>query len=262
MGRASLPPLPGAIARFVGDARLLRDEIGESPCRVFGFERAGERFFLKWSPAELADTTYSVGREAAVTDWLQGRLGVPELVLAARDERGETMITRAVPGRPLAARIEAGLPVTQLFAEALGQLQSVPIEGCPFDAGIRVRLRELRWLIDHGFAESEPDFSPWPGILTPQDLLSRLHETSPAEELVFTHGDLGDSNVFVDEQDQLYFIDLGRAGLADRWLDIAFAHRNLREEISDAAAACLLDGLDMPDQAAKREFFEQLDELF
>jgi kanamycin kinase len=45
-------------------------------------------------------------------------------------------------------------------------------------------------------------------------------------------------------------------------MDIAFAHRNLREDVSDKAAGQLLLGLGLPDAPAKREFFEQLDELF
>lgn len=77
-----------------------------------------------------------------------------------------------------------------------------------------------------------------------------------------SHGDLCDTNVFVDAHDQLHFIDLGRGGIADRWLDIAFAHRNLREDVSDNAANNFLRGLGEPEQSAKRVFFEQLDELF
>ncbi|QYX48904.1 hypothetical protein K3F43_05170 [Pseudomonas tussilaginis] len=60
----------------------------------------------------------------------------------------------------------------------------------------------------------------------------------------------------------MHFIDLGRGGIADRWLDIAFVHRNLREDVSDNAANDFLRGLGEPDECAKREFFEQLDELF
>ncbi|NWA68565.1 phosphotransferase [Pseudomonas reactans] len=75
------------------------------------------------------------------------------------------------------------------------------------------------------------------------------------------HGDLCDTNVFVDAHDQLHFIDLGRGGIADRWLDIAFAHRNLREDISDNAANNFLRGLGEPDQSAKRVYFEQLIDL-
>ena len=66
----------------------------------------------------------------------------------------------------------------------------------------------------------------------------------------------------IDGKDQLHFIDLGRGGIADRWLDIAFIHRNLREDISPDAADIFLEELGVRDEPVKREFFEQLDELF
>lgn len=254
--------MPSAIKHFIGDAVLERDSIGESPCEVHRFRRANELYFLKTSPAIYADTTYSVLREASVVQWLSGKLRVPELILTAQDEEREYMITRAVPGVPLSALIKAKRPVLELCHEALRQIQSVSIADCPFDSGAAVRLRELEYLVSHGLIDDDYDFDEWPGLSTPQDLLARLHATIPPEDLVFSHGDLGDSNIFVAANDDLHFIDLGRAGKADRWLDIAFLHRNLRDDVSITAADSFLAGLGRQDAPAKRTFFEQLDELF
>lgn len=253
--------MPPDIARFVDGAPLTRDRIGESPCQVFSFYRGKERFFLKTSPAVHAATTYSVNREAAVLDWLSGRLNVPEVVMAAGTEEAEWMITRAVPGQPLSA-VTNERQLLALFQEALRQVQSVPIADCPFDASAAVRLRELDYLLAHGLVADDCDLAQWPGLATPADLRERLFSTQPVEELVFSHGDLGDSNVFVDANGALYFIDVGRAGTADRWLDIAFIHRHLREENSAALAAEFLGSVGCPDAPAKRLFHEQLDELF
>jgi kanamycin kinase len=247
------------IARFIDGAALQRDEIGESPCEVHSFYRGEELYFLKTSPAIYNATTYSVLREAAVLRWLAGKVNVPEVVLTAQDAQGEYMITRAVPGVPLVERIE---DAPALFAQALRQMQSIDIADCPFDSSAAMRLRELEFLLNEGLIDEDYDLSAWPGLHTPQDLLARLHATVPDEDLVFSHGDLGDSNIFVTDTDELYFIDLGRGGKADRWLDIAFIHRNLREEVDDATAARFLAALGQPDAAAKRRFFEQLDELF
>jgi aminoglycoside phosphotransferase len=233
------------IARFIHGAALQRDEVGESPCEVRSFYRGEEFYFLKMSPAIYKATTYSVLREAAVLRWLAGTVNVPEVVLTAQGGHGVYMITRAVPGVPLAERIE---DAPALFAQALRQIQSIDIADCPFDSSAAMRLRELELLLSEGLIDEDYDLSEWPDLHTPHDLLAHLHATVPDEDLVFSHGDLGDSNIFVTDSDELYFIDLGRGGKADRWLDIAFIHRNLREEVDDATA--------------KRRFFEQLDELF
>nr|WP_315248543.1 APH(3') family aminoglycoside O-phosphotransferase [uncultured Duganella sp.] len=250
--------MSSAIKNFIGNAVLQRDEIGESPCQVHSFQRRSELYFLKTSPTIYAATTYSVLREAAVLRWLSGKVNVPEVMLTAQDEQQEYMITRAVPGVPLAQHLDNEPRAVALFQEALRQLQSIDITDCPFDSSAAVRLRELTFLLSEGLIDQDYSLDAWPGLHTPQDLLTRLHATIPSEDLVVSHGDLGDSNIFVTDNDELYFIDLGRGGKADRWLDIAFAHRNLREEVSEAAAHHLLPA----DAPAKREFFEQLDELF
>ncbi|WP_207165996.1 APH(3') family aminoglycoside O-phosphotransferase [Pseudomonas protegens] len=254
--------LPEAIAHFIGDAQLVPDTVGESPCRVYSFLRGNERFFLKFSAALYAPTTYSVLREARVLDWLDGRLKVPELVLVESGGEGEFMITRSVPGVPLSSCIAAGQPALPLFREALHQMQSVAVDECPFDAGVSMRLAELDYLMAQGLCAAEYDLAQWPGLAGPEALRTHLQRTRPIEDLVFSHGDLGDSNIFIDGRDELYFIDLGRGGLADRWLDIAFIQRDLREVLCEADAAEFLQGLGLPDNPSRRIFFEQLDELF
>ncbi|MEN5201009.1 APH(3') family aminoglycoside O-phosphotransferase [Pseudomonas wadenswilerensis] len=254
--------LPSAIAQFIGGNQLVADEVGESPASVYGFTRGNERFFLKICATIYTPTTYSVLREARVLQWLDGRLNVPEVAVVSESDAGEFMITRCVPGEPIQARCDDQDAMLALLREALRQLQAVPITNCPFDSSASVRLNELGYLISRELCADDVDLEQWPNLGTPRKLLAHLHATRPVEERVFSHGDLCDTNVFVDAHDQLHFIDLGRGGIADRWLDIAFAHRNLREDVSDNAANNLLWGLGEPDQSAKRVFFEQLDELF
>ncbi|KAA6168642.1 aminoglycoside 3'-phosphotransferase [Pseudomonas marginalis] len=254
--------LPRTITRFIGDAPLIADDVGESPCDVFSFTRGNDRFFLKTCAAIYAPTTYSVLREARVLQWVDGHLSVPEVAVIAQSADGEFMITRCVPGAPIQVRIDEPGTLSALFHEALRQLQNVPIAGCPFDSSVSQRLNELKYLLAHDLCAQEPEPHPWPDLNSPEQLLAHLHAARPKEDPVFSHGDLCDTNVFVDTQDRLHFIDLGRGGIADRWLDIAFAQRNLREDISEQSAQDFLDRLGEPDKPAKREFFEQLDELF
>ena len=254
--------LPASVVRFVDGSDLIPDEIGESPCRVFHFQKQGERFYLKITPAIFTPTTYSVRREATLLDWLGERLKVPEVVLLDDDGNGEYMITRAVPGEPLGKRVINKTPMLALFCEAVRQLQSLPIDDCPYFAGAAFRLAELKYLLANGLYDQQADPGQWPGLAVPQDLLEHLHAHRFPEDPVFAHGDLGDSNILVGEKDELYFIDVGRAGVADRWMDIAFVHRNLREDVSAEAADDFLRTLDTQDAPEKRLFFEQLDELF
>ncbi|MGL3160339.1 phosphotransferase, partial [Klebsiella pneumoniae] len=87
-----------------------------------------------------------------------------------------------------------------------------------------------------------------------------LTETRVEERLVFSHGDITDSNIFIDKFNEIYFLDLGRAGLADEFVDISFVERCLREDASEETAKIFLKHLknDRPD---KRNYFLKLDEL-
>lgn len=256
-----LSGMPPAIARFVEGARWLRDRTGESPCAVHRIRKGRDVFYLKMSRAVYGPTTYSVKREAAVLQWLSGKLNVPEVVLTAETDDAEYMITRAVPGKPLRS-VTSKQKVFDVFNEALRLVQAVPIADCPFDSGVAVRLAELDYLLARGLIDHDYDLHQWPRLATPADLRQRLQETVPVEDCVFSHGDLGDSNVFVDAHDGIHFIDLGRGGKADRWLDIAFVHRDLEEAFSLGVADAFLRSLGRADDDMKRTFYKQLDELF
>ncbi|GAB3803688.1 aminoglycoside O-phosphotransferase APH(3')-IIIa [Spirosoma humi] len=256
--------LPKPIARFLGKARLVSDTVGESPCPVYRFKRGNDAFFLKMCSRLYSPTTFSVQREADVLVWLSGRLNVPEVVAVAQSSQGEFMITRSVPGQPLYQRIDSQQAVLSVFQEALAQLQALPIATCPFEAGAAFRLKELEYLLVNGLVAYEYDLHQWPGVeaANPPEFVAHLYATQPPEEPVFAHGDLTDSNIFVDAQDQVYFIDWGRGGVADRWMDRAFVYHNLRESFSPSLATAFLAGLGEADNPRKRAFFEQLDELF
>ncbi|WP_077920549.1 APH(3') family aminoglycoside O-phosphotransferase [Spirosoma sp. 209] len=256
--------LPEPIARFLGKARLIPTTVGESPCPVYRFKRGNDSFFLKMCSRVYSPTTFSVRREADVLGWLSGQLNVPEVVGVAESSEGEFMITRSVPGQPLYQRIDAQQPVLHLFQEALAQLQALPITTCPFDGGVAFRLKELEYLLANGLLAEEYDLHQWPDVEAnnPQEFVAHLFATQPTEELVFAHGDLTDSNVFVDAQDRLYFIDWGRGGVADRWMDRALVYHNLLEEVSPTQADAFLAELGEADNPRKRVFYEQLDELF
>ena len=85
------------------------------------------------------------------------------------------------------------------------------------------------------------------------------------EDLVFTHGDYCLPNVFLDLTGRRLtgFIDWGRAGIADRYQDLALAERSLRFNFGPGWERCLFDayGLTHVDEA-KLAYYRLLDEMF
>lgn len=254
--------LPPEVFKFLEGAEVVRHRVGESPARVYAVRKGNDRFFLKFSHRRFSSTTYGVGREAGVLQWLSGKVSVPEVMLSAENATWQCMVTRAVPGKPLSDVIGDENRCVEAFAEAVRQLQAISIADCPFDSRIAVRLAELDELIRMDKIDREADLSVYPGVRTPDDLVARLKSEKFVEDPVFSHGDLGDSNLFLDDRDRISFIDLGRGGIADRWMDIAFACQNLAHEVSQPAVKKFLSRLGLPDQPERRKYFEMLDELF
>ncbi|EAI4592331.1 aminoglycoside 3'-phosphotransferase [Campylobacter jejuni] len=95
------------------------------------------------------------------------------------------------------------------------------------------------------------------------ELYDFLKTEKPEEELVFSHGDLGDSNIFVKDGKVSGFIDLGRSGRADKWYDIAFCVRSIREDIGEEQYVELFfDLLGIKPDWEKIKYYILLDELF
>ena len=77
-------------------------------------------------------------------------------------------------------------------------------------------------------------------------------------------------NVFFTKTGISGFIDLGDAGVGDRWRDIALCHRSLRHNMSGKYASKerkidadrLFDALGVKPDAEKLQWYLLLDELF
>lgn len=235
---------------------------GLSPAAVCACRLDGQPAVLKSIGEEFAGTTYSVRREAAVMRWLDGRLSVPRVLDDGVCAGREYLVMTRLAGRPAEAFSADPELYASLLARAVQAVQSVDIAKCPFQAEVSLRLRELAYLLENGLADTDPEnWEPDTAFDSPAALYRWLCENRPAEELVFSHGDLP-ANFLVGE-DSLAFFDLARAGLADRWLDIAFCVRDIRSlDGSGALERLFFKKLGLQPDYRKIEYFILLDELF
>ena len=143
--------------------------------------------------------------EAARLEWLGGRLPVPQVVAFGSRGGYEFLLTKSVPGVPAHDR-PAGRDrqeVARLLGRALRTFHSVPTEGCPF---------------------RHPVVDP----------------TSEEDE-VLVHGDYCLPNVLLDG-DRFHYLDVGDAGVGDRYVDIVAAIWSLRHNYGEGSVATLLGG--------------------
>src|ERR1700681_345712 len=100
------------------------------------------------------------------------------------------------------------------LAHGLLQIHSLPIDDCPFDQKLAVKIEAARVRVENGLVD-ETDFDAKRLGRSAQDLYSEVLQCRPTEEdLVFTHGDYCLPNVIIANDAVSGFVDWGRAGIA------------------------------------------------
>lgn len=251
--------IPESIRRVIGARISDTDRIGMSDATVLLFD----------------DMVLKIGappEEIAMLRWLDGRVPVPE-VLAAE---GEYLLMSRVPGEMLCKSAFTDRPqlLIERLAEALHMLWNADTTGCPYPDRTALALAEARRRVEAGLCSTtdvEPDTYGSGGFASPEALLTWLEANRPDERPVLSHGDFCLPNIFADEHGITGFIDVGRAGIADPYQDIALAYRSLRHNYEGKYARpgmpqleydTLFDAVGIKPDFERIRYYTLLDELF
>ena len=207
------------------------DEIGCSPAKVFYLPECNA--WLKFSPD-------SVRTEAAALRYLQGKTHVPRLLLYVEHEDCQYMVTEALNGLPFIDEqiLERPEALIHMLAGALRELHALDVSTCPIDQRLAAKLHS--W-----------DLEP--------DLLAELSRDRPEEDLVVTHGDACLPNFFAHNGVYTGCIDLGDAGVCDRWQDLALSLWSLQYNLETKKwGRPFLDAYGIRPDRQKIEYFLRL----
>lgn len=248
--------------------RFAKDAAGMSPARVYRLIGRRENLYLKVSDTQYRGTTYDVEREKDLLLWLRGKLPVPEVLHFEQYQNASFLLMREVPGLVGSAYAQEQRDpqkMTRIYAEGIRLLQSVDISDCPFSSDIDFRLSELNYLLENNLADT--DLENWEAdtpFSDPHELYAFLKSHKPTQEWTFSHGDFGDSNIFITDDRISGFIDLGRSGKADKWCDIAFCVRSIQHDMDNPQAHLdlLFSLLQIEPDWEKIRYHILLDELF
>lgn len=248
--------------------RFVKDTEGMSPARVYKLIGRNENLYLKTSGSQYHGTTYDVEREKDIMLWVQTKLPVPNVLHFEQYEDTNFLLMSEMDGVVGSEDFEQHRDpkrMINIYSEGIKLFQSINTSDCPFDNSIDNRLHELDYLLRHKLAdvdsENWEDDTPF---RDPNELYARLRAHKPKEELVFSHGDFGDSNIFIRNNRTSGFIDLGRSGKADKWYDIAFCVRSIKNDMGNHKEHLDLFFrlLELEPDWDKIKYYILLDELF
>ena len=160
------------------------------------------------------------------------------------------------------------LEVVTAIGVALARLHRTSIDDCPFDQRVARQIEEARVHVAAGRVREHEFDERRLGRRASEILGDLLATVPPDEDLVLVHGDFCLPNVILSVVpgggiEVAGLVDCGRAGVADRYQDLALAIRSIDGNIGSEWVAPFLRayGLDIV-REDKVEFFMLLDEFF
>jgi aminoglycoside 3'-phosphotransferase II len=215
-----LESIPPAWRARLAKARVEEIQSGLGGASVFRLEDAsGQKQFLKIAEGEEAE---ALRQEIERTSWLRSQgINVPEVLDALTDVKRTALLMSAVSGVPADENLGTPSETIGLLGRAMAQLHAVPVELCPFDERLSVRLTRAKADVDLGVVDPG-QFDERNRGISPAHLLARLIDTIPdSEDLVVVHGDATFANIILGSSGTVGFIDCGRSGVADRYVDLS-----------------------------------------
>ncbi len=209
--------LPESIRLHLKDASFSLDSLGRSQAQVMLFE---DRVL------KIERDCNTSANELNMMRWLQGRLAVPKIIAADRIGDTRYLLMSRIPGTYLcdSSILDDQYRLAEMVAEGLKQMWAVDISTCPTDRTLDAKFQEIDEGIRSGaitMDTARQDSTYGPGsFASPSQLFDWLVKQRPEEEKVLSHGDYCLPNIFCGADGLSGFIDLGSAGIADRWVDI------------------------------------------
>ena len=257
---------PKKIKEILKGKEYTADDIGKSHSLV----RIYDDFVLK-----VEKERPKLAQMVEVMRWIEGKLPTPRVIATEVEDGYRYLLMSKVKGHMALDEYYLNRPeeLVTLLADALKMLWSIDISDCPKTFDLAAELEEARYRVEHNLVNMdrvEPETFGEGGFKDPEELLQWLYDHQPEPDPVFAHGDFCLPNVFFEDGKVSGFIDLGDAGIADRWYDIALGYRSLKHNV-DGTYGKVYEGVD-PDELFvklgikpdwdKIRYYILLDELF
>lgn len=262
--------LPERIRRLVAGQNGETDHVGMSGSSVVLYDNCVLKIQEYHEEAE---------NEYRMLQYLEGRLPVPRIYAHEVSEGKSYLLMSRCEGEMSCSReyMEKPAVLCRLLADGLKRLWETDISGCPSDQRLSCKLVQAEYQVEKGLVDLdnvEPDTFGENGFRDPAALLQWLYDNKPEEEPVLSHGDYCLPNIFGLRDEVSGYIDLGRAGIADKWCDIALCYRSLshnyggkyqnsgKDTYPDCDESLLFRELGIEPDWTKIRYYILLDELF
>lgn len=262
--------LPKCIQAITGTNTYELDSIGMSGSSILKFSN---------SVLKIEKESMESNHEYEIMKYLKNKLPVPDILCHTKENGNNYLLMSKADGQMLCDNFYLENPdkLTNILADALHMLWNLDISDInnySYNMGINKKLEMAAYNMEHNLVDidnTEPETFGENGFSNPEALLDWLIQNKPKEDLVFSHGDFCLPNIFANNGEINCFIDLGKAGIADRYQDIALCYRSLCHNFDGAYGGkiypsfqpiILFQKLGITPDWDKVHYYILLDELF
>jgi aminoglycoside phosphotransferase len=254
--------LPENLFKITDGYTWRRITIGHSESKTYLLIGTSFNLYLKIQSLTAIESLFN---EKERLEWLQGKLPVPEVVYYIQDDSNEYLLITEIEGINASDKsFEMMLPqLMQQLAYGLKTVHEIKIDNCPFNQRLENKIEEARQRVKNNLVDKE-DFDQIRFGSKAEELFEELLLKKPtSEDLVFTHGDYCLPNIIINGGKVSGFIDWGRAGVADKYQDLALAIRSITYNFGKEQVRHFIEEYGVKDLDESKVFYYQLlDEFF
>jgi aminoglycoside phosphotransferase len=256
--------LPAPIVEAIGDARVAAVHEGQRGLLRYDLAVRDGWPLRVLKIASAADPFVALA-EVDRLDWIDRRLPCPKMLASSPLDGGGHAVVLSLPaGTPATMPEHRAHPTRTIeyLAQALRFVHEVPVDACPFNMRVELRMRSITRRMNAGQYDTSTFTEPY-NRYSGARLLEILGEIETAEDdLVFTHGAFGMDVALLDLTGVSGIVEWGRSGVADRYVDLAHAVRSVATVVGPELIPHFFHcyGLDHPDPR-KLDFYALLAEF-
>lgn len=167
----------------------------------------------------------SMGKDVKVLQWLKGKFPAADVLYYGIENGYEYMLATEVSGEDAThpSFLQHPEAMVRILGQSLRRLHNIEIKDCPIDTDFEKRLEDFRFLVQKSNGAVTIRDDSVSHMSTEEMYKASFDITFNPEDRVFTHGDYCLPNIVIQDDKLSGFIDLGNAGISDRYYDIAWA---------------------------------------
>jgi len=254
--------LPENILKYVKNKKFKTDQTGLSASKVYIFDDV----VLK-----IEKYTAHTKDMVLMMKWLRGKVPVPKILVHEINNNESYLLMNKIEGTMACDTyfLDHSEQLLNILAKAFKLFWSIDITDCPINKDIDTKLKDARQRIENNLVDRE--IFPIEEFKDPEELLIWLENNKPEYEPVLSHGDFCLPNILLEGDQINGFIDLGDAGVSDKWYDLTLCYISLKNNFNGTFGGKVYQNFD-PDllfkvlgiepNCQKLKYFMLLEELY